>query len=195
MFLLITAKSNFNLIDANRQFKNKFVFFSPKITDGVDFNNLDCSQDAFIHIRGRTITPFMANQQTTGCRNIKQLYYYSETKSKNAVYESVDSVKQDYHKAIKTNEQITNICANIDKDDNEVFIENMFFELFCYNEYMHDAYDTNKKMYFEQILKDEGFKLSSVGEPVELNKQTKERNKPKPQRNTKEAKKQTNKET
>ena len=172
-FILITKDTNFNLVDANIQFKDKFVFFSPKITYGVDFNNIDCAQGVFIHIKGGSITPFMAYQQTTGCRNIKALYYYSETESRKAVYENVESAKHDYQQAIATNQKITDICATIDKDDNEGLVENMFFDLFCYNEYMLDVYGTNKRMHFEQILKDEGFVLSSVGVPQVIDKETK----------------------
>ena len=38
---------------------------------------------------------------------------------------------------------------------------------------MKDVYDTNKRMQFEQILKDEGFQLSEVGQPKEMDKDTK----------------------
>jgi len=186
-FLLITRKSDFKITDANKQFKDKFVFYSPKITYGVDYNNtdnttmdwsddgidfscIDSSQDVFIYIKGHTITPFMAFQQTTRCRNIKTLYYYSETVSHRAVYETVDDVKQAYHTAVKSNNRMTEVCATINKDDQEVLIENMFFDLYCYYEYLLDVYATNKRMHFQQILRDEGFVLSEVGEPKKLSK-------------------------
>ena len=56
-FILITAETNFNLTNANEQFKNKFVFYSPKIIYGVDFNNIEIPQDVFIYIKGNTISP------------------------------------------------------------------------------------------------------------------------------------------
>ena len=173
-FLLITADSNFDLTDANVQFKDKFVFYSPKLTYGVDFNNIDKAQDVFIYIKGHTITPFMAYQQTTRCRNIKRLYYFSETESKEARYESIEDTKQTYKQCIKTNMNITNICKTINEKDEDVLVENLFFELFCYNEYMKDVYQTNKRMHFEQILRDEGFQLSEVGKPKAMDKDTRQ---------------------
>ena len=74
-YILVTDKSNYKLHDANLQFKDCFVFYSPKITYGVDFNNLECAQDVFIYIKGSSIQPSGIFQQTTRCRNIKNLYY------------------------------------------------------------------------------------------------------------------------
>ena len=49
--ILITSETDFNLTNANEQLKNKFVFYSPKIIYGVDFNNIDFPQDVFIYIK------------------------------------------------------------------------------------------------------------------------------------------------
>ena len=95
-YILITAKSNYTLTDANEQFKNSFVFHSPKITYGVDFNNIDCPQDVFIYIKGNSIHPSGVFQQATRCRYIKSLYYYGEIESKDAKYNNIDEVKQQY---------------------------------------------------------------------------------------------------
>jgi hypothetical protein len=37
-YLLITSDNKFKIDDATEQFKNKFVFYSPSITYGVDYN-------------------------------------------------------------------------------------------------------------------------------------------------------------
>ena len=91
-YLLITDKSNYNLHDANLQFKDSYVFYSPKITYGVDFNNIDCPQDVFIYIKGNSIQPSGVFQQTTRCRYINTLYYYGELSSKEANYNNIDEV-------------------------------------------------------------------------------------------------------
>ena len=83
-------------------------------------------------------------------------------------------MKQSYLKCIETNKHITNICGSIDKDDEYVILENLFFDMFCYNEYVKDTYETNKLLHFEKILKDEGFKLSTLGDKNKLDKQVKE---------------------
>ena len=93
--------------------------------DGIDFSCIDSSQDVFIYIKGHTLTPFMAYQQTTRCRNINTLYYDSETESKRDIYENVKDVQQTYHDAVKTNKRITEICASISQNDEDVLIENV----------------------------------------------------------------------
>lgn len=37
--ILITADSKIKISDAQEQFKDKYVFYSPSITYGVDYNN------------------------------------------------------------------------------------------------------------------------------------------------------------
>ena len=73
-FILITSETNFNLTNANHQLKNKFVFYSPKIIYGIDFNNIDIAQDVFIYIKGMTISPSESFQQVCRTRNIKKKY-------------------------------------------------------------------------------------------------------------------------
>ena len=46
--ILITDASNFQLQNANEQFKHKYVFYSPKITYGIDFNDISYEEDVFI---------------------------------------------------------------------------------------------------------------------------------------------------
>ncbi len=70
---MITAETKFRIKDATKDFNDKFLFYSPKITFGVDFSNL-VSQNVFIHITGHSIQPSGSYQQTTRCRNIKTLY-------------------------------------------------------------------------------------------------------------------------
>ena len=46
-FILITSETKFKLENASEQLKDKFVFYSPSIIYGVDFN-IDNEQDVFI---------------------------------------------------------------------------------------------------------------------------------------------------
>ena len=50
--------------------------------------------------------------------------------------------------------------------------ENTFFNLYCYNEFVRDTYETNKVKHFELILRENGFNLSSEGAPKKLPKDT-----------------------
>ena len=69
--ILITADIKYDLENVSEQFKNKFVFYSPSITCGVDFN-IDEAQDAILYINGLTLKPCDSFQQLTRTRNIKK---------------------------------------------------------------------------------------------------------------------------
>jgi len=74
-FILITSKTKYIVNDAIKEFKDKFVFYSPCITFGVDFS-IEEKQDVFIYITGKSLMPDGCFQQTTRTRNIDKLYYY-----------------------------------------------------------------------------------------------------------------------
>ena len=48
-FVLITAETEKTINRASEQFLNKFVFYSPKITYGIDFN-INEAQNVYIFI-------------------------------------------------------------------------------------------------------------------------------------------------
>jgi len=91
-FLLITANHKFDIGNASETFRNRYVFYSPSITTGVDFS-IDQAQDVFIYIKGSSIDASSSFQQATRCRNIRKLFYYAESKSKEAEYESLDELR------------------------------------------------------------------------------------------------------
>lgn len=168
-FILITANNQFDISDASEQFSNKFVFYSPSIIFGIDFS-IDQSQDVFIYNKGRTLDPSAIFQQTTRTRNIRNLYYYSELTNSDPIYENLEKCKQYYKNIQYTSQEINEVCVYLDSNDSEAIIENTFFDLFVYNEYVLDLYQTNKTAHYENILKSNGFILSQIGEIKPLSK-------------------------
>lgn len=170
-FILITSENPFILTDANKQFKNKWVFYSPSIITGVDFS-IDVKQDHFIYVKGNTINPTSIYQQSTRNRNINNLYYYFESKQHDFIYNSLEDVKTFYKNMIKTNDLINNVCRQFNENDDTYIIENTFFNLFCFNEYNNDCYNTNKKSHFENILINKGFILKTEGDNIKISNDT-----------------------
>ena len=162
-FLLITDEYTKPLENINELFRNKFVFYSPNNTFGIDFS-IQEKQDVFIYIRGGSIQPHGMFQQATRCRNIDKLYYYGEVIEQHIHFHNLDEVKRDVKLGASMTEELINGCTYINEVDEIVFIENMFFNLFCYNEYVYDIYKTNKVKHFELLLEENGFKLSVVGD-------------------------------
>jgi hypothetical protein len=125
-FMLITAKYRVPLKDANELFKNKYVFYSPSITEGVRFD-IDSPQDVFIYIKGQTLRPSESFQQTTRTRNIKNKFYYCETSCNKPKYQSLDHVKQIYRTCYNQSSELNLMCVYEDENGDDKFIENLYF--------------------------------------------------------------------
>ena len=162
-FLLITAETGLRVKDASKEFEGRFVFYSPKITFGVDFSTL-VAQDVFIHITGNSIQPSGSFQQTTRCRNIKTVYYFGECTENLSFYNSLDEVRVDVEQALQTSKTFNSTCTYLDEFDNVQVVQNTFFNLYCLNEFARDTFASNKLRHFEMILEQNGFKLSQQGD-------------------------------
>ena len=170
--LLITAETNLKISDASVDFKNKFVFYSPKITYGIDFN-IDEAQNVFIYVKGRTISPYGIFQQCTRTRNIDSVYFYCECWGKDEQFKTIKDV-EDQLKECMNHDILNTVCLYFDDDDDYTYLENTFFKLYAYNEYITDVFNTSKYHHFHNILKDEGFILESLYEPKQLEKDTRD---------------------
>ena len=169
-FILITVDHKIKIKDASELFKNKFVFYSPSIVYGVDFS-IEFEQDVFIYITGKSLMPSGCFQQATRTRNIRTLYYYCNAHRIKENYFNLHAVKKNFRDIQKTNDIIKNVCIYYDEEDNYVMLENAFFEMYCYNEYVKDTYKTNIKKHFNLILEENGFILSSIGEYNKIEKE------------------------
>jgi hypothetical protein len=168
-FLLITSKTAFKITNANEQFKDMFVFYSPSIVNSVDFSSLT-PQNAYLYFNSLTINSQSMFQQATRTRNIKELKFFGNQRQNNYVYENLTDVENINRDLINSCDKIKKVCLNTNEDDEETIIENAFFKMWCFNEYTNDCYNTNKISHFQNILIEEGFKLTHVGKDVILDK-------------------------
>jgi hypothetical protein len=173
-FVLITRDSGYTPKNVNDEWKNGFVFYSPKIVYGVDFT-IDQPEDVFIYIQGNTLSPPLLFQQSTRCRNMTNLYYmFGYDIDKTLVtrykckYDSLSDCENILTQYIETNNKINDVCRILDENDNYKLIKNSFFKLFVKNEYMIDCYNSNKFYYFEKILNDHEFILSNFNEQFDV---------------------------
>ena len=170
--ILITSESPFDITDANTQFKNKWVFYSPSIVTGVDFS-IELKQNHYIYVKGHTINPLGIYQQSTRNRNIDTLFYFFDTKQHEYIYNSLDDVKKFYKNVINATDKINNVCRQFNDNDESYINENNFFDLYCFVEYQNDIFNTNKLIHYELILQLNGFILSTEGDKnkISINKQ------------------------
>jgi len=173
-FLLLTADTNVQVTDANQQFKDKFVFYSPKLTFGVDFS-VDVEQDVFLYVRGNSLLPTGLFQQTTRCRNLRCVYYYGDTPNRDAVHNNLESLKKMVYDNLAENRALANAGSTfLDENDEVQLVENTFYKLWMQNEYDKDTFETNKLKHYELLLVENGFTLSNVGLPNKMSSKEKE---------------------
>lgn len=153
-FLLFT-KDQYTKITKDT-FNNSFTFYSPKISMGVDYNN-EIPQDVFIYITGKSCDSDTLLQMINRTRNIKNLYIFNLSEQKNKIkYHNIDECKDYFKKYITLDNNFNNMCLDIN-DDNETKInENLFFELYVYNEFVKSIYELDKYRYLKNYLEESG---------------------------------------
>ena len=173
-FILITSNDKFIINNASEQFKNKFVFYSPSITCGIDFS-IEDKQDVFLYMELNSIEPCDSFQQATRTRNINKLYYYvnNTNNNKEPTFNNINECSIFYKDVDNMHENLNNICCSIDENGDIYFNENSFFKMYVYNEYLIDIYKTNKAQHFKNILLNNGFKIRERGDVLKLEKETK----------------------
>jgi hypothetical protein len=172
-FILITADSKMKIEDASVEFKEKYVFYSPSITTGIDFSIKE-KQNVYIYVNGKSILSNSIFQQTTRTRNINKLFYYCNNTTHKVQFCNVEDVEKHYSEILNINSTaLKDVCVTVDENDQQKVIQNTFFKLFCYNEYVKDVYKSNIKIHFEQLLQQNGFVLSTMGEKKKLEKEMK----------------------
>ena len=177
-FILITSKTNFYITDADSQFKNKYVFYSPSITTGVSFVYAEMPQTQYIYISGQSVNPIGIYQMASRTRNMKELIYYCEDITPQKMkYQQQEELEITYKKLIETNEKILRLSQSINKYDETEIVENTYFKLFCYNDFLADIFKTGFLQHFQNILVNNGFGMSEVGETKNLNYSTKRKQK------------------
>jgi len=174
-FILITSETKFKVNDASNQFKDKYVFYSPSITTGVSFILKDIQQIQFIYISDKPlITPISIYQMSSRTRNMSELNYYcAEIKPLKQDFETLKEIENKYKKLIKMNEKILSMSKSINENDEIKIVENTFFKLYCYNEFIDSFFNTGYLQHYENILKNNGFNLKNVGELNKMEKNDK----------------------
>jgi hypothetical protein len=164
-FILITSETSFRPTNANIQFQNKYVFYSPSITTGVSFVFEGAKQDQFIYVSNKTlITPISLYQMSSRTRNMKNLIYYSkQIKSIQPRFQNLKECEKYYKNLINASNKILNMSKSTTEDDETVIIENSFFKMHCYNEYQMDLFKYNFEESYKNILVDNGFDYEEIG--------------------------------
>jgi hypothetical protein len=156
--------------------KDKIIFYSPKISTGVDVTVIDHT-DQFIYITGKSVSPITLYQMSTRTRNMKQLNYYSCAKDSFPKYTSREDCAKQTKSEFDANQSSISRCRmNIDVEalermnNEENADEDIFRNIFIENTYLLDYFKTGTMKFFEDELKNAGFKIIESGKNVECGK-------------------------
>jgi len=171
-FVLITSETEYRPQDAGKEFKNKFVFYSPSITTGVSFVFKDVKQAQFIYMTNNPlITPASFYQMSCRTRNMSELNYYSDDpKPREMKLKTLEEIETKNKSLTDAHEKILSLSRSTDEFDNDKIVCNSFFKMYCYREYEDSIFWTGYLQHYQDFLTKSGFVLESIGESKKLNK-------------------------
>lgn len=157
-YLKITSKDdNFTNTEI---WKNKFVFYSPKIIYGNDFVP-DNKTDIFVFSKGGSIDSLQIVQQATRCRVMNDLYYYIKVKPQFLKYKNINECRDIINHEKKTHYDILKElnCVEYNEEAKTNIKMNVYSDMFLYNEMVDDLLKSNYLYHFEEIITKKGFKI------------------------------------
>jgi len=162
-FLKITSKDDD--FTNTEIWKNKFVFYTPKIIYGNDFVPLNRT-DIFVFSKGGSIDSLQIVQQATRCRVIKDLYYYIKVAPKFLKYKNETDCKNKINNEKKVHYQILKElnCITHTDDARTIIEDNIYTDMFIYNEMCDDLLKSNYLYHFEEIIRNKGFNIIDLDE-------------------------------
>jgi hypothetical protein len=110
-----------DFLNINDKWKSKNIFYTPKITIGVSFDN-KISRKVYLIAQTNSINSFGFVQQISRCRNISELHYYIADKYVPIKYESVDSTRQYFAELLDNFESQYNQSLEVDPDTYNLWI-------------------------------------------------------------------------
>lgn len=163
--LLYTGETDEKICD---DWTGKLIFYSPKISTGVDISIKSEKTEQFVYITGKSVDSIQLFQMATRTRNMLQMHYYSCAPSKLAQYENIkDCEDKKVREFLQNKLSISSLVKpEFVLDNNEKIYSKIFYE----NVYRKDYYSTNIEYFFEQELSHAGFKIIKTdNEYVKLN--------------------------
>jgi hypothetical protein len=150
-WLIYSSETDYNLIDT-KLWINKFVFFSPSIIYGIDFNFK--SVNVFAFVLKRHLNPLQIYQMISRARSQSLVHVYCNNKESYVKYKSVD------HVASEINRMHNTISHILPSYINELYISDKPYTIMFYNYiYIDSLLKTNIKEYLIDIMINCGYEI------------------------------------
>jgi hypothetical protein len=149
-WLIYSSEVAYDLIDT-KTWTNKFVFFTPTILYGIDFN--ESPVDVFCFVHKFHLNPLQIYQMISRARQIKKAHIYCHTKLFYLKYKSVDDVITEFNMFEKNFTDMVNIS---DSKVDEAPYKTMYFNY----KYMDSVLKTNIKEYLMDMMEKRGYSIT-----------------------------------
>jgi hypothetical protein len=152
-WLIYSSKIKYSLIDTST-WVDKFVFFSPTIVYGVDFNHKQV--DVFSIINKSHLNPLQVYQMISRARQQNNIHIYCNNKFVSLKYKSIEDVKLETQFFIDNFKSILpNYKEYIDLD-----IDDEPYEIMYYNhKFIDSILKTNIKDYLIDMITNKGYNI------------------------------------
>jgi len=115
-------------------------------------------------------------QMLNRTRNIKNVYIFNNSAKLNKIkYHSLEECKEYFKNYLILDDTFNNMCVNTNEDNETIINENIFFELYTYNEFVKSIYELDKYKYLTEMLKNNGMIINdNENEKIKLSKEDNE---------------------
>jgi hypothetical protein len=150
--LIYSSEEDYGIINT-KNWKNKYIFYTPSILYGVSFDDVLC--DVFCFIKKSHLHALHIYQMSSRTRKIKTLHMYCKLQWKYNKYKSIEYVKEEYNMFESKFIDNANITINLTNDEKDLY-QLMYFN----NIFLESILKTNTFYYLYYILCNLGFKIS-----------------------------------
>jgi hypothetical protein len=115
-------------------------------------------------------------QMINRTRNIRNVYIFNNSKKQNYIkYHSLEECKNYFKKYIELDNNFNIMCLDTDPNNNIIINENVYFEIYIYNEFVKSIYQLDKYKYLTELLKNNGMIINeTTEETINLSKEERE---------------------
>lgn len=152
-FLIYSSEVDYGIIDT-KIWTNKFVFFTPSIIYGIDFN--EDSVDVFAIINKSHLNSLQIYQMISRARKQNSIHIYCNNKYNYIKYKTIDAIRNETELFIKNFECI--MPNYKDYIDLEIYDEP--YKIMYYNhKYIDHILKTNTKIYLIDFMNNKGYNI------------------------------------
>lgn len=133
--------------NVNQKWTGKYVFFTPKIIYGLDFNSI--KTDVYGVFFNRSINASQMVQQLTRCRNVDNLRIYIKDTYRPIKYHSLNEIPKNINDKIEIVEDLLG--------ERPPHYNGIFLNLYMMKVYYDNIFYSKPKYHLIQLLKNKGF--------------------------------------